>query len=213
VHLSAHGDAVAFTEALDLVQAETKLLRPGTNVKFVFGDVDRAWGTDKIGLRTNTIVSEYLSKNSHLSVVPNPPHSPENNGAEACLSRVVVYYMANHVRGQISVKGWGDMLRNAAFCFAHQTQPTSRKVEARTATPYTRFTAAQSILDATRVLGFAGELCCTSSPTENSVNSAAEQPPRTTSCSTPRPTSTGCATFGPSSWSPAATSSWATTPR
>ena len=115
VHLSAHGDAVAFTEALDFIQAETKLLRPGTKVKFVFGDVDRAWGTDRIGLRTNAVVSEYLSKNPHLSVVPGPPHSPENNGAEACLSRVVVYYMANHVRGQISTKGWGDMLRNATF--------------------------------------------------------------------------------------------------
>jgi hypothetical protein len=90
VHLSAHGDAVAFTEALDFIQAETKLLRPGTKVKFVFGDVDRAWGTDRIGLRTNAVVSEYLSKNPHLSVVPGPPHSPENNGAEACLSRVVV---------------------------------------------------------------------------------------------------------------------------
>ena len=75
------------------------------------------------------------------------------------MSRVVVYYMANHVRGQISTRGWGDMLRNATFCFAHQTQPTSHNEEARTKTPYTRFTAAKSILDAMRVPGFAGELC------------------------------------------------------
>jgi hypothetical protein len=135
LHLSAHGDAMAYTEALDFVQAETKLLRPGTIVKYIFGDVDRAWGTDKIGRRTNTIISEYLSKNPHLSIIPGPPHSPENNGAEACLSRVVVYYMANHVRGQIGMKGWGDMLRNAAFCFSHQTQPNSRTEEARRATP------------------------------------------------------------------------------
>ena len=50
-------------------------------------DMDRAWGTDKIGWRTNTIISEFLSKNPHLSIVPGPPHSSENNGAEACLSR------------------------------------------------------------------------------------------------------------------------------
>ena len=61
VYLSAHGDAVAFAEASDFIRAETKLLRPGTKVKFTFGDVDRAWGTDKIDLRTNTIVSEFLS--------------------------------------------------------------------------------------------------------------------------------------------------------
>ena len=107
------------------MQAEAKILRPGTVVKFIFGDVDRAWGTDKIGSRTNAVVGECLRRNPHLSIIPNPPHSPENNGAEACLSRVVVYYMTNHVRSQISVKGWGDMLRNAAFCFARQTQPTS----------------------------------------------------------------------------------------
>ena len=70
-----------------------------------------------------------------------------------------MYYMANHVRGQIGMKGWGDMLRNAAFCFSHQTQPNSRTEEARRATPYMRFTANKSMLDATRVLGFAGELC------------------------------------------------------
>jgi len=48
------------------------------------------------------------------------------------------------------------MLRKATFCFAHQTQPTSRNEEARTMASYTRFTAAKSILDTTRALGFAG---------------------------------------------------------
>ena len=111
--------------------------------------------------------------------------------------------MANHVHGQISTKGWGDMLRNATFCFAHQTQPTSRNEEARTKTSYTRFTAAKSTLDATRVLGFAGELCWHILPDRKLSQLRGRAAPAYYVVfdpqASPRPTNTGYETSGPSS--------------